>query len=133
MIALSLHQPYASAIAYKLKGYETRSWRTKYRGELLIHAAKSFPRYARQFAEEEVALGRIPSRLPFGGIVCKVELLDCLPTEEASLEISALERHYGDYSPGRFAWKLKLLRVFEEPIPYRGAQGLFYVPDLLVA
>lgn len=40
MKALSLHQPWASAIALGLKHLETRSWATSYRGPLAIHAAR---------------------------------------------------------------------------------------------
>ena len=39
--ALSLWQPWASAIAVGYKHYETRSWKTDYRGWLGIHAAKT--------------------------------------------------------------------------------------------
>jgi activating signal cointegrator 1 len=37
---ITLWQPYASLIAIGLKKCETRSWGTKYRGKLAIHAAK---------------------------------------------------------------------------------------------
>lgn len=39
--ALSLWQPWASLWAAGVKPYETRDWATKYRGPLLIHAAKA--------------------------------------------------------------------------------------------
>ena len=40
MKAISLHQPWASAVAIGIKTHETRSWRTNYLGPLAIHAAK---------------------------------------------------------------------------------------------
>lgn len=40
MKCLSLWQPWASLIAIGAKQVETRSWRTKYRGPIAIHAAK---------------------------------------------------------------------------------------------
>jgi hypothetical protein len=40
MKALSLWQPWASAMAVGAKTIETRSWGTSYRGPLAIHAAK---------------------------------------------------------------------------------------------
>ena len=43
-----------------------------------------------------------------------------------------LERRYGDYSRGRFAWRLSEARVFD-PIPFKGSLGLFDVPDDIVA
>ena len=39
MKALTLYQPYATAIALGLKKYETRSWATSYRGPLAIHTS----------------------------------------------------------------------------------------------
>ena len=129
MKALTLTQPWATGVALGWKGYETRSWRTSYRGELAIHAAMGFPKYARDFATTERTLGRIPERIPRGAVVCVVKLLDCRPAEEVAGEVSAIERLYGDYSPGRWAWQLQLVRVFEEPIPARGALGLWeWVP-----
>ena len=38
MRVLTLHQPWASLVAVGAKCFETRSWRTHYRGELAIHA-----------------------------------------------------------------------------------------------
>jgi hypothetical protein len=43
MKALTLHQPWASAIAEGIKAVETRSWATSYRGPLAIHAGKRMP------------------------------------------------------------------------------------------
>ena len=59
MKGLTLTQPWASAVALGIKHVETRSWRTEYRGAVLIHAAKGFPAWAREFAAEELAIGRI--------------------------------------------------------------------------
>ena len=39
MKAITIWQPYAQAIALGLKKFETRSWPTKYRGKLAIHAS----------------------------------------------------------------------------------------------
>ena len=47
MKALTLHQPYASAIALGLKHFETRAWKTTYRGPVAIHAAQCVPKYAK--------------------------------------------------------------------------------------
>lgn len=40
MKVLTIKQPFATLIAEKLKEYEFRTWKTKYRGEILIHAGK---------------------------------------------------------------------------------------------
>ena len=121
MRALSLMQPWASALFLGLKHYETRSWPTRYRGPLLIHAAKGFPIYALDFAN---TCGHIKSDLPLGAIIGLVQLVDVQPTFPLSQDLTALECLYGDYTPGRWAWKLADPVLFAEPIPYRGALGI---------
>ena len=127
MKALSLTQPWATLVASGRKKVETRSWNTRYRGPLYIHAAKGFPPVAREFASVEHTLGRLPGRIPGGALIAVVELVEILRTEEIAPSLSALERLYGDYSVGRYAWRLENVRELPEPIPYRGALGLFEV------
>ena len=43
MKAITIWQPWASLIAIGVKQYETRSWKTDYRGPIAIHAAKKNP------------------------------------------------------------------------------------------
>ena len=40
MKVLTIREPFATLIKDKVKIYETRSWKTNYRGEIYIHAAK---------------------------------------------------------------------------------------------
>lgn len=40
---------------------------------------------------------------------------------------------FGDYTPGRFMIRAENPRRFAKPIPWRGAQGLFDVPDDVIA
>lgn len=122
---MTLTQPWANAVAIGLKRIETRSWRTGYRGLLAIHAAKGFPVWARQFAMTELALGRGEARIPRSAIVAIVRVIDCVPAVEAALDISAIERMYGDYSPGRWAWVTEFVERIEPPVPAKGALGLW--------
>lgn len=41
MKSITIKEPSASLIAEKIKKYEFRTWKTKYRGKILIHAGKS--------------------------------------------------------------------------------------------
>jgi activating signal cointegrator 1 len=132
MKALSLIQPWATGIMAGNKKIETRSWKTDYRGRIAIHASKGFPKWAREFAETEAALGRIPSRLPFSQIVGFATITDMRRTEEIGPQITALERLYGDYSPGRWGWLLEDIIPLELPIPCKGALGLWEVPEGIV-
>lgn len=130
--SITLTQPWATLVVSGYKQIETRSWRTAYRGPLLIHAAKGFPREAREFAEEERAIGRLPARLPRGALIGKVELIACHPTGFIASNglpggnaLSARERHFGDFSEGRWAWLLGNPEAFVDPVPMRGHLGLW--------
>lgn len=131
MKALSMTQPWAQAIFLGYKRFETRSWTTKYRGLLLIHAAKRMPKYAKEFAQTELALGRGNKRVALGAIIGRVDLVKIWHVEELIGKLSGLEHLYGDYSPGRYAWEFAN-PVFFPPIPYRGALGLFNVDGISI-
>ena len=132
MKAISLWQPWATAIAVGVKRIETRHWTTRYRGPLAIHAAKHWDVDQKDFASIERSLGRLPARIPFGAIVAVARLVDVRRTKELYLTISPIERIYGNYSVGRYGWVLEDIRALDEPIPYRGAQGLFDVSSALL-
>lgn len=132
MKAISLWQPWASLWLSPRKIHETRHWQTRYRGWLLVHAAK---RIVTDFGHTE--LERIlrdefgpnwAKELPRGAILGKVRLIDCKRTDHLSHFIGD-DWYSGDFSPGRYAWARAEYEVFEQPIPYRGAQGFFEVPD----
>ena len=46
MKVITIKQPFASFIAAGPSKYEFRTWKTKYRGEILIHAGKSVDKKA---------------------------------------------------------------------------------------
>ena len=132
MRAVSLWQPWASAIALGLKRIETRHWSTAYRGLLAIHAAKRWTADERDFHELEVEAGRMPPEIPLGAVVAIARLADIRPTEQLVDRISDQERSWGNYGGGRFGWILEDIRALPTPIPFRGAQALFDVPDELL-
>jgi activating signal cointegrator 1 len=122
--AISLHQPWATLVARRLKQFETRHWATTYRGPLAIHAARRWDLSQREAAR----LWRLTeSELPFGSVIAVCVLADCYPTSR----VPAAERVYGDFAAGRFAWRLEAA-VSIEPIPFKGLQQFFDVPDQLL-
>lgn len=146
MKALSLWQPWASAIAGGSKRAETRSWCTSHRGPLAIHAAKrpitvyeraGYEDYGAWIAAMEQLGEDWLDELPYGVIVATCTLVDCRGTGTFGPEIDEekpgyadcfwTERDMGDFSPGRFGWVLENISRLKEPIPYRGRQGLFNV------
>ena len=122
MKALTLTQPWAWLICAGRKHYETRSWRTHYRGTLAIHAAATLKPAARIYARER----RIDlAALPLGAVVATAQLVDCIATDEVRRRLSARERDAGDYGLGRWAWELDDIHVLPVPIPARGSLGLW--------
>ena len=70
MKAITIKQPYASLIAAGIKVYEFRTWKTKYRGELLIHAGKSIDKKAME------KFKKYNLDYPTGCIIAKANLVD---------------------------------------------------------
>lgn len=133
MKAISLWQPWATAVSLGHKRIETRSWNTNYRGPLAIHAAKRFGPDERAFAQSECAYGRLPKELPLGAIVATCILHDVVRAEQIVDRIGPIEKLYGDYGPGRYCWLLKNIKPLPQPIGCTGRQGFFEYPDELLS
>jgi len=137
MKAITIWQPWATAIALEVKGNETRSWATKHRGLIAIHAAKkSFHECWCRYTDGEaaavicrrMALPEIfdyTQHFPLGCVIATAKLVDCIPiTPEYAATLSHDELALGDYTPGRYAWKLENVQRIT-PIPTAGKQGLW--------
>lgn len=131
---LSVRQPWAWLIIQGFKSIENRTWRTNYRGELYIHAGKSFDWEALDRLEWEMPgianeikkhfrLNRStrltsyklhPDTLSeFGAIIGRVTLEDCVTNSHS---IWAEE--------GCYHWKVTAPFPIT-PIPMSGQLGLF--------
>lgn len=162
MKAISIWQPWATAIVLGAKRVETRSKPTHYRGPIAIHAS------ARKQKGELLVHqcswhwngvlhpvftgmgGRLDLEdvLTFGAVIGFGRLCHCKPTHEFTLgEVDAIrqpagdydltrawtERQLGDFSLGRYGWVIEYVEMFKNPIPFKGKQGFFEVPDSLLA
>lgn len=155
MKAISLWQPWASAIALGYKRIETRGWSTPYRGTLAIHAAKTtvgmemarrgtaleLEHWISTFGIGRQGLSGLFAGLPLGAVIATCRLVDVVPADDAGIQAqldewrSAVlgrvrERDFGDYRPGRFAWLLADVVPLAKPWPCRGRQKVFDVPPL---
>lgn len=121
MRALSIHQPWAWAILHTGKDIENRTWRTHHRGPMLVHAAKTratFDRVADLFEDRFGVALPAWDELDVRAIVGVVDVIDCVRDSASRWA-----------EPGYWHWVLANPRLFDEAIPYRGAQLLFRVPD----
>ena len=128
MKAITLHQPWATLIVDGHKRYETRSWRTSYRGPVCIHAGRQTDQY---FADWLIAkgdpAGRDLEELPTSAIIGIAHIVDVLSTNR--FLPSAQEAQYGDYSSDRWAWKLDGIFRLVHPVECSGKLGLWTVPS----
>lgn len=82
MKVITIKQPYATLIAKGLKKYEFRTWKTKYRGEILIHAGKGIDKEAMK------KFSKYNFEYPSGCIIAKVRITDCIKvTDEFRKEL----------------------------------------------
>lgn len=149
MKTLSVLQPWASLIATGAKKIETRSWSTKYRGPLAIHASKKWTlEQSSLLSYWHMQGGLAPlvgkpldlkfetwpmikeEHLPRGFVIATCELVDCVPSGDMTQKQIEIERHFGDFTPGRFAWFLENVKVLAEPIPAKGALSLWEWEDI---
>ena|ERR1043166_1712591 len=134
--ALSLWQPWASAVSINAKRIETRSWWTPYRGRLAIHAAKKDTPELREFFTWKACepVRRVFPRfddLPLGAIIATCRLVECLQATDVDC-LSEQEKALGDYSLGRYAWVFEEIERLDTPVPCRGFQGIFDWPAAVV-
>lgn len=124
MKVLTIREPFATLIKDKVKIYETRSWKTNYRGEIYIHAAKT----RSKASNASIASTYLKSRENPEHIICKCLLKDCIyMTEEFINNIKKRpeEYNFGRYEVGRFAWQLEVIEVLKEPIYAKGQLGIW--------
>ena len=142
MKVLTIRQPWATLIMLGLKQFETRSWRTDYRGPLVIHAAATGGRiHTDELLRLERRLGAMPTTLaekdyPLGALLGVVELDECLPMSPRLIAaLTPLERNLGWYQSGGFVWDLARAgrRRLTQPIVCSGRQGLWTLPPDLDA
>lgn len=148
MKVLTLTQPWASLMAFGEKHIETRSWGTSYKGPLLIHAAKGFPKDCKALCATEPFKSVLlrhgvhqAADLPTGVILARVELVNAVGTGwllgnftgelalspgEHTWKTYAAEHEeaFGDYTDGRWGW---LTRHPQRLVPRaaKGALGLW--------
>jgi hypothetical protein len=123
MLALSIRQPWAWMILNAGKDIENRTWPTRLRGRILIHAAKGCTKgefedacdFAADYCEFEARLPESLADVQRGGIVGSVEIVDCV------------SRSSSPWFVGDFGFVLRDPRPLPFT-PWKGQLGFFDVP-----
>lgn len=123
MKVLTIKQPWATLIMQGDKRFEFRSWQTKYRGDLLIHAGKDIDKEAMKRLAKY-----LPEELPYGKILGKVKLVDCIKMSPEFKEL-LLKENSDIYTKSSFqenyGWQVSDVEVFENPIDAKGHLSLW--------
>ena len=128
MKVLSLTEPYATLIKEKTKRIETRSWKTSYRGELYIHASNT--KIPKKYRENQELMSLVKNKdYPYGQIICKAKLVDCIKMTKDWIEKIKKEnkKEYlsGIYEEGRYAWILEDIEILNHPIYAKGSLNVW--------
>jgi hypothetical protein len=125
MKALSVKQPWASMIARGEKTIETRTWRTFYRGPLLIVASKKplivLPAFVRGGCIGYQHSARASDHLPVGVAVCRCELINVRPMKKEDEALACCK-----FYDGAYAWVLGDIQLTLQ-FQVRGKPGLYDV------
>ena len=105
MKALSIHPFYAAQIFAGHKTIEVRSWKTDYRGDLLICSTNK----------------KFKDTIP-GHALCVVTLADIVPFTKKMLDAAWMLP--AEFQSGQYAWMLENRRIIR-PIPLKGRLSLW--------
>lgn len=118
---LTLRQPWATLVAEGIKRYEFRSWKTKYRGKVLIHAGTGIDE------EDMKKYKNMNLEFPSRKILAVVEIEDCLELDEElnNKIISENNIAYGNKVRTGYAWKLNNIKKINYNKEVNGQLGLW--------
>ncbi len=125
MKVITIKQPYASMIVNNYKRYEFRSWKTNYRGKLLIHAGNSVNK------DDLIYYNYLDIKeYPKMKIIGECELTDCILIDDNFDKELRKNKIYGRHSRiGLYAWKLDNIKMYDKYIDVKGKLGLWNYGD----
>ena len=123
MKVLTLKQPWATLVAEGIKKYEFRSWKTNYRGKILIHAGTGIDK------KELEKFRDLNLEFPSKKILAEVEIEDCLELNgELNKKIIAEKNiAYGSKYRTGYAWKLTNSKKINNDKEVKGQLGLWNI------
>lgn len=127
MKCIMLKEPWLWLVEMKMKPAETRTWRTNYRGPLLLGASRQIDKAGYEYLAARSI--RLPSMAALEERLGKVHV---------SARLALIEPYRKDLEPlglcqftegeRRFAWYLEDVASLPKPFPVKGQLGIFDVP-----
>ncbi len=123
MKVLTLKQPWATLVAEGIKKYEFRTWKTNYRGKVLIHAGAGVDK------KELSRFKDLNLEYPSKKIIAEVEIEDCLELDDKLNDKIIQENNiaYGSKKRTGYAWKLKNVKKIDINKEINGKLGLWNI------
>ena len=123
MKVLTLKQPWATLVAEDIKKYEFRSWKTKYRGKILIHAGAGIDK------KDMKKFENLNLDFPSKRIIAIVEIEDCLELDDKLNKeiISQNNIAYGEKYRDGYAWKIGNVKKINYDKEINGKLGLWNI------
>lgn len=119
MKVLTIKEPWASLIVQGFKKYEFRSWKTNYRGKILIHAGLS-KENVEVFEEYNLDISS-------GEIIGEAYITDCTLVDDIfDKKLREIDKNvYGNDHVGLYAFKLDRVVKYKRKIKAKGKLGLW--------
>jgi len=124
MKVITIKEPYATLIKEGYKEYEFRTWKTSYRGDILIHSAKSYDKNnLDRFKDKNL-------KYNMGKIIAKATITDCIEVDEKIKKelLNKDKEVYKNLSKERdkplYGFKIENIEIIE-PIEVKGQLGLW--------
>lgn len=120
MKVLTIREPWASLIINGYKKYEFRSWKTSYRGKILISTSKKM--------ENIEKFNKYNVKYNPGYIIGEAYITDCIKVDKEFqnelIKIDSVIYGRNDHSSD-YAFKLDNIKKYKKPIPCKGKLGLW--------
>lgn len=122
MKVLTIREPWASLIINGYKEYEFRSWKTNYRGKILIHAGLGMDiDMLDRFKDYDIEYSK-------GAIIGEAQLVDCILVNkdfnDELKKINPIVYAKSNYTE-TYAWKLENIKKYDKIIYVKGKLGLW--------
>lgn len=118
--AISIKQPWAYLICAGIKDIENRTWATKYRGRVYIHASSQMAKYEFTWKQSSELAKHEELDIVYSAIIGHVDIVDCVVNHSSiwaeKSEIGLLDEPTNEYGKPTYNWVLANPVLFDKPI-----------------